>query len=141
MAGMASSALLMLPDSWVTDMRSALGITIPEARDAAVGVLVKAQYGAVLAPVPEPAADIETPPAEDVMDDGRTAAEYALAVIGESGPGESPPGGDPSDSSLDGLLASVDLMDATSITSDLNALEAEIRSVSSDHADASEGSR
>jgi HK97 family phage prohead protease len=140
MAGMASSALLTLPDSWVTDMRSALGITIPEARDAAVGVLVKAQYGAVLAPQPEPVEEPDPAGASGASDDCG-AAEYALAVIGESGPGESPPGGDPSDSSLDGLLASVDLMDATSITSDLNALEAELRSVSSDHADASEGSR
>jgi HK97 family phage prohead protease len=137
MAGMASSALLSLPDDWVTDMRSALGITVPEARDAAVGVLVKSQYGQVLAPPPEAVDEPDPTSGEGGVDDDRTAAEYALAVIGESGPGMDPPGGEPSDS-LDGLLAS---LDAADITSDLNALEAELRSVSSDHADASEGSR
>lgn len=140
-AGMASAAVLTLPDSWVNDMRSALGITVQSARDAAVDLLVKAQYSDVLTPPAATESAVEDEPTRQAKGDGDAAASYALAVIGESGPGESPPGGDPSASSLDGLLASAALVDATSITSDLNALEAELRSVSSDHAVASEGTR
>lgn len=76
MAGMASSTL-SLPGDWVADMRSALSIAVPEAQKAAVDVLVKSQYSAVL----ETAVEIEEPAVleEPVAD----ASEYALGLVGE----------------------------------------------------------
>lgn len=159
MAGMMSAALLTLPEGWVTDMRTALNLTVPEARDAAVGVLVKAQYGAVFtappaageAP-PDPVAGPDPTQPATGMDDDVDAAVYALSIIGETGPASAPPGGGPSGpldgepgsspldgepgDSLDGLFA---VLDASTTASDLAALEAELRSESSDYADTSEG--
>ncbi len=127
MAGMASSALLTLPEGWVTDMRSALGITIPEARDAAVGVLVKSQYGPVLSPPDKATEDPgagDTPTIGGGIDAEDDASKYALAIIGESEPGTAHSASS-RDDSLDGLFAS---LDAVNTQSDLAALEAELRS-------------
>ncbi len=125
MAGMAAASLA-LPEDWVTDMRSALGISVPEARDAAVGLLVKSQYSTVLDPPADPD-DNDGDGDEDGDGDAETdAAKYALGIIGEFEPGGSPLDGEPSDS-LAGLLASAD---AAKTQSELTALEAEIRSES-----------
>lgn len=125
-----------LPDEWVEDMRSALTIRVPTARKAAVDLLVKHQYAAVLDP---PAADSEgssTGGDEGEDDSGDVGSEdvatkyaHALSIIGESGPDILPPGGEPNDS-LAGLLSSVD---ATDTKSALDGLEAELRSESRDH--------
>lgn len=125
MAGMASASLA-LPDSWVTDMRSALGISVPEARDAAVGLLVKSQYGTVLDPPADPGDGDPGGEEGGEGDADDAAAKYALDIIGEFEPGGSPLDGEPSDS-LAGLLASAD---AAKTQSELTALEAEIRSES-----------
>ena len=124
-AGMAAASLV-LPEDWITDMRSALGISVPEARDAAVELLVKSQYGTVLDPPADPGGDEggEEESGEDGAEDA--AAKYALGIIGEFEPGGSPLDGEPSDS-LAGLFAS---LDAEKTRSELTAFEAEIRSES-----------
>jgi len=123
-AGMAAASALILPEDWVSDMRSALTISVPEARDAAVGLLVKSQYGTVLDPPADPGGDEGDEQESDEDGDEDAAAKYALGIIGESGPGESPSDGEPSDS-LAGLFAS---LDAEKTRSELTAFEAEIRS-------------
>ena len=125
MAGTAAASLV-LPEDWVSDMRSALGISVPEARDAAVGLLVKSQYGTVLDPPADPGDDDEDEQDGGDGDAEDGAAKYALGIIGEFEPGGSPLDGEPSDS-LAGLLASAD---AAKTQSELTALEAEIRSES-----------
>jgi HK97 family phage prohead protease len=126
MAGMAAASLV-LPDSWVTDMRSALGISVPEARDAAVGLLVKSQYSTVLDPPTDPGDEDD---GDDESSDGdaeTAAAKYALGIIGESEPGESPLDGEPGADPLDGLFAS---LDAEKTKSELEALEADLKKAS-----------
>lgn len=126
MAGMAAASLV-LPEDWVTDMRSALGITVPAARDAAVGVLVKSQYGTVLDPPADPGDDDTDEDESSDGDDDTAAAKYALGIIGESEPGESPLDGEPGTDPLDGLFASID---AEKTKSELEALEADLKKAS-----------
>lgn len=128
LAGMASASLV-LPEGWVGDMKSALSISVPTARKAAVDLLVASHYQipdvgpeAFIPHVDEPA---DAPTEKDGGLD--EAAKYALSIIGESGPDESPPGGDPSNDSLAGLFAS---LDAEKTKSELDGLEAEIRKAS-----------
>ncbi len=125
-AGMAAASLV-LPDGWVADMRSALGISVPEARDAAVGLLVKSQYGTVLDPPADPGEDDEDGEDNGDGDADNAAAKYALGIIGESEPGESPLDGEPGADPLDGLLAS---LDAEKTKSELEALEADLKKAS-----------
>ena len=125
MAGV-EAASLVLPEDWVTDMRSALGISVPEARDAAVGLLVKSQYGTVLDPPADPG-DQDNDGESGDDDDDTAAAKYALAIIGESEPGESPLDGEPGADPLDGLFAS---LDAEKTKSELEALEADLKKAS-----------
>lgn len=124
LAGMAASTLA-LPDDWVADMRSALAITVHEARDAAVDMLVKSHYGMAVIEKNDEVED-ETAEEDEQVSGDDEAAKYALAVIGESGPGEDPPDGEPSDS-LAGLFAS---LDAEKTKSELDDLESEIRKAS-----------
>lgn len=116
-----------LPDVWICDMKAALAITSKPARKAAVDLLVRTQYqlpGIAAAPAgPGPGGDT-TPGEQDGGLDA--AAQYALSIIGESGPDTSPPGGEPSDS-LAGLFAS---LDAEKTKSELDGLEAELKKVS-----------
>ena len=126
MAGVASAALT-LPADWISDMRSALGISVPEARDAAVGVLVKSQYGTVLDPPADPGDGDEDDQDSDDGDADTAAAKYALGIIGESEPGESPLDGEPGADPLDGLFAS---LDAEKTKSELEALEADLKKAS-----------
>jgi HK97 family phage prohead protease len=126
MAGVASAALV-LPEGWVTDMRSALGISVPQARDAAVELLVKAQYGTTVAEPGDDDQGDDTEASADTGSDENAAAKYALNIIGESEPGESPLGGEPGIDPLDGLFAS---LDATKTKSELEALEAELKEAS-----------
>lgn len=126
MAGMASASLV-LPEDWVGNMKSALSITVPTAQKAAVDLLVADMYGAVPT-VGDPQADTGTennPPGNEPVGDSKDegdAAEFALALIGESGPGASPPGGEPVDPLAD-FMAS---LDAAKTSDDLDALAAEI---------------
>ena len=125
-AGMAAASLV-LPDGWLSDMRSALGISVPEARDAAVGLLVKSQYGTVLDPPADPGDDGDIDDGSGDDDDDTAAAKYALDIIGESEPGESPLDGEPGADPLDGLFAS---LDAEKTKSELEALEADLKKAS-----------
>jgi HK97 family phage prohead protease len=122
MAGMASASL---PEDWVGDMKSALSITVPTVRKAAVDLLVASRYQ--VSDVGSEAFIPRTGEPGDVPDDQGgeldAAAKYALSIIGESGPDISPPGGEPSDS-LAGLFAS---LDAEKTKSELDGLEAELR--------------
>lgn len=107
---------LILPAPWVADMKAALAISSLEVQKAAVDALVASRYN-------EPAPVEDTPTSEPINAEIHDeAANYALSVIGESGPDTSPPGGEPSDSLAD-FLAS---MDATQTKSDLDALAAEL---------------
>lgn len=110
-----------LSDVWICDMKAALTITSKLARKAAVDLLVRTRYQLPDDQKPAEPNDGDTP---DEQDDFGDAAEYALSIIGESGPDESPPGGDPSNDSLAGLFAS---LDAEKTKSELDGLEAEIR--------------
>jgi HK97 family phage prohead protease len=113
-----------LSDVWICDMKAALTITSKPARKAAVDLLVRTQYQ-LPEPVVEPDGGDTT---ADEKDGGLDeAAKYALSIIGESGPDESPPGGDPSNDSLAGLFAS---LDAEKTKSELDGLEAELKKVS-----------
>ena len=112
LAGMASASLL-LPDDWVADMRSALAISVPTARKAAVDVLVAAHYQAPGAAD----ADTDPPGGDDPATDDDDPAAYALALVKEL------PSGPSSDPVAD-LLASVGAAD---VAADLDALEAEIK--------------
>jgi HK97 family phage prohead protease len=109
-----------LPEAWVTDMRAALSIGSPLVRKNAVDQLVVMQYrsGTTPADPVEPNQDGGTGPAPDPDD----ASKYALAIIGQSGPGSSPPGGEPTDS-LAELLAHTE---ATTVSHQLDALAAEL---------------
>jgi hypothetical protein len=125
-AGMASASLV-LPEDWIGDMKSALSISVPTARKAAVDLLVASHYQ-----LPDPGVEpvepqVDEPAEPDEKDGGLDeAAKYALSIIGESGPDTSPPGGEPSDS-LAGLFAS---LDAEKTKSELDGLEAELKKVS-----------
>jgi HK97 family phage prohead protease len=129
MAGQAAGKAL--PDQWVGDMKAALNISAPMARKAAVDSLVADRYGAG----PDPAAADDTSADEasieagqDTTDDaGSDAAQYALSIIGESGPSGDSPGGEPStDSLVDQLMASID---AETNREDLRALAAGIETL------------
>lgn len=112
-----------LSDEWVADMKAALAISSPQAQKAAVDSLVADMYGAV--PTIEQSPEDETPPGDEAGGDGdgqNEAARFALALIGESGPGERPPGGEPSDS-LAELLAS---QEAVNVGAELDALMAQL---------------
>jgi HK97 family phage prohead protease len=107
-----------MSDVWICDMKSALAISRPTARKAAVDVLVRAQYKVV----EETAADSGTPTTEPVTD--ADASTYALNLIGESGPDNTSPGGEPGSGSLaDQLLAT---LSAATTSADIEALAAEI---------------
>jgi HK97 family phage prohead protease len=111
-----------LPEAWVTDMRAALSIGSPLVRKNAVDQLVVMQYrpGNAPAGTTEPNNDGGGSPAS--APDPDDASKYALAIIGQSGPGSSPPGGEPTDS-LAELLAHTE---ATTVSSQLDALAAEL---------------
>jgi hypothetical protein len=111
-----------LPEAWVTDMRAALSIGSPQVRKNAVDQLVVMQYrpGNAPAGTTEPNKDGGTGPAS--APDPDDASKYALAIIGQSGPGSSPPGGEPTDS-LAELLAHTE---ATTVSHQLDALAAEL---------------
>ncbi len=129
-AGVASS--LVLPDTWIDDMRTALAITVPTARKAAVDELVIAQYGTTVATGPDETHD--KPDADDghhvsdvdtwTVDDEKDAAGYALSVIGESGPSTDSPGGEPENYPLADLIASSS--DASKTAMELDQLAQEI---------------
>lgn len=110
-----------LSDEWVADMKAALAIGSPAAQKAAVDSLVADMYGAAPT-LGEQVPEGETPPGEPGGDgDGQDeAAKFALALIGESGPGERPPGGEPSDS-LAELLASQEAVNVSAELEDLMA--------------------
>jgi HK97 family phage prohead protease len=112
-----------LPEAWVTDMRAALSIASPGVRKSAVDQLVVMQYqpGKAAADPAEPNNDSGGgDPVAAPNADPNDAAKYALSII--SGPGDSPPGGEPSDSLAD-LMASVE---ATTVSSQLESLAAEL---------------
>jgi hypothetical protein len=110
-----------LPEAWVTDMRAALSIVSPRVRKSAVDQLVVMQYQPGKSDPAEPNNDSGAgDPAVAPNADPDDAAKYALSII--SGPGDSPPGGEPSDSLAD-LMASVE---ATTVSSQLESLAAEL---------------
>ena len=116
-----------LDDAWVRDMRAALEIVSAPVRKAAVDLLIAAYR---VTPPPggddahEPGGD--TSAAGDDGADAQVAAKYALALIGESEPDIGPLGGKPETSSLADLLAP---LDAAATTTDLDALEAQIKQI------------
>jgi len=114
-----------LDEGWAADMRAALDISSPLVRKTAVDQLVAAYAGPAEVVV---GGDDDGTTSEDIPDEhgDDVAAKYALSVIGESGSGDSPPGGNPSDDSLADLLASTDAIQASR---DLDALEAEMNQV------------
>lgn len=103
--GVAKSLITTLNEQWVEDMRAALSIKEVAVRDAAVASLIAKQY--TLA-APEAPKDTPKPDEEGVSKDD--SADYALSLIGNSGPGNDPSGSDPSDSgqSVADLLKSVE---------------------------------
>ncbi len=105
--------------AWICDMKSALSLSAKDVRNAALGLLIKAYPTATVEPAAVPGATPPAPPASDQggIDD---ASAYALSIIGESGPRQDAPGGEPSDSLAD-LLA----LDKATTSSDLDALLAE----------------
>lgn len=114
--------VIKLSDRWVSDMKAALAITAPTAQKAAVDSLVADMYGAAPTIGEQPSED-EASPGNDPDGDGQDeAARFALALIGESGPGESSPGGEPSDS-LAELLAS---QEAVNVSAELDNLMAQL---------------
>jgi len=113
-----------LDESWASDMRAALDISAPFVRKTAVDQLVAA-YTAKSSTEDHGAEDDDATSEDTENEDGDdVAAKYALAVIGESGSGDSPPGGNPSDDSLADLLAPLQI---AGNTSELDALEAELK--------------
>lgn len=106
-------------DEFADAMRTVLTIPHPVAMKAAADVLLDSYRVKEAEPDGEPA---ETT-AENSNEETGDAAAYALDIAGMSGPGENPPGGDPSDGSLADPLA---LIDAEKIKSEIEALEAEI---------------
>lgn len=108
-----------LDDEWIADMGAALTIKSKTVRSTTIDMLVSSKYGKPATtgqpPAGQPAG--KTDPA-----DSDDAAKYALALIGESGPGTSSPGGEPADP-----LA--DLLESTTVaktSADLDALAAEL---------------
>jgi HK97 family phage prohead protease len=124
-----------LSEVWICDMKSALAITVPAARKAAVDLLVKSQYNIGVVDRPAPAATTNdgggtaaptaapsttTEPVTGVDD----ASTYALNLIGEPGPDGKSPGGESGSGSLaDQLLAT---LGAATTSADIEALAAEI---------------
>lgn len=109
--------------AWVCDMKSALTITSKTVRAAALDLLVKAYPGtSSTAPATDPATPSSPPPdgvaaKATALDD---ASAYALSVIGESGPSQGAPGGEPSDS-----LADLLTLEKSATLTDLDAMLAE----------------
>jgi HK97 family phage prohead protease len=124
-AGVAKADLPQAAPSdevWMADLRAALTITTAAVRKSAVDALVATRYPVQQATT-EPAAG-DTADAENTDDQVDDAAKYALGIIGESGPGVSPPGGNPSDNSLADLLAP---LETAGTNTELDALEAELK--------------
>jgi HK97 family phage prohead protease len=105
-----------LSEVWICDMKSALAITSKAVRKTAVDLLVKSAYPTIVAATGSNATGDTT----DVVVKANAldeASVYALGIIGESGPGTSSPGGEPSDSLAD-LLA----LEQVATTSELDAM-------------------
>lgn len=114
-----------LDPQWEDDLRAALRISSAPVRQVAIDSLMKARYPQVTADT-VPDSGVAAPTGDDVhkttgqvLDD---AAMYALSLIGESGPSNSP-GGEPNPSLVD--LEAIASAEATS--AELTALEAELR--------------
>jgi HK97 family phage prohead protease len=120
MAGTAKGLdMAELPELWVADMRAALSLNTAAVRKTAVDALVADLYP--IAPVDDGDTVTETTEMNDESDD---AAKYALGIIGESGSGEGPPGGNSSDDSLADLLAP---LETAGTNTELDRLEAELK--------------
>lgn len=104
-------------DQFADSMRKALDIPHPAAKEAAVKVLLGA-YRA------EPAAGPVEPTADEIEkdEDPSNASAYALGIAGMTGP-DVPPGGEPSESLAESLIAS---LDAAKTSSELDLLEEQI---------------
>lgn len=130
LTGVGSSAVA---EDWAVSMRAALAITVPIVQKAAVDALVGMYPGKTpgqssqgeesTAPVTGSVAkSMATEDSERV----NAAARYAVELV-EPGPGEeSPPGGDPSSTSLADLLASIDVMGQDA---ELDELERQLREI------------
>jgi HK97 family phage prohead protease len=122
MAGTAKGLdMAELPELWVADMRAALSLNAATVRKTAVDALVADLYGPT--PDVDDSGGETDPPADADSTNVDDAALYALSIIGESGPDTSPPGGKPSDSLAD-LLAP---LETAGTTTELDALEAELK--------------
>ena len=108
-----------LSDVWICDMKSALSITSKTVRKTAIDLLVRAAYPTIgeAAKTADPAEPAVAAKTSELAD----ASTYALSVIGESGPSNSSPGGEPNDSLAD-LLA----LEKSTTSSDLDAMLAEL---------------
>jgi HK97 family phage prohead protease len=117
-----------LDPAWEDDLRSALRISSAPVRRVAIDSLMKARYP-LAATMAGPDAGVDAATGDDVhetTDQGSDdAAMYALSLIGESGPSNSP-GSEPNPSLAD--LEAIASAEATS--AELTALEAELRQAS-----------
>lgn len=106
-----------ISEQWAADMRTALQIGNAQVQKAAVDLLIQ-NYKPTDPLAEEPASD--DPSTIDSRDD---SASYALSIIGESGLGESPPGGNSGDPLAD-LLAP---LETAGTNTELDRLEAELK--------------
>lgn len=110
-------------EEWVADLRAALAIRSKAARKAAFESLIIAAYPVLGTPVKEPPTVPEGDGDKPELDD---AAKYALDFLGDTGPDDSPPGGDSDDplADLDQLMAS---FEAEKHRQEIAAIAAELR--------------